>query len=420
MMNTPLLLKNVLHNGSTVSIRIRNGIYETIAPHLTHCDGEEVFDCGGRLAILPAFYNTHTHAAMSLLRGYADDYPLFQWLTEYVWPLEQHLQPDDVYQGTRLAILEMIRTGTVFFNDMYWFQEGAVRAVEEMGIRAMIGMLHLKNADAAGVHNDYLKQNRKNFSHRIQVCHAPHSIYTLDTEHLRQVAEQVDDDGMLIHIHLAETKKEFEDCLNEHNMTPARYLDSMGLLRKNTLLAHAIYLNDEDIKLIKERGCVPAHIPASNMKLASGRFPMERYLRAGCPVALGTDSACSNNNLSMLEEMKLAALLAKLGTENPECCPAHTVYDMATVNGAAAFGLHAGVIAEGYLADGILIRTDVPAMIPTYHLHSNLVYAAEPSCIDSVICDGKFLMKHGVIEGEQEILAAANESAHKLVERVRK
>ncbi|MBR2435706.1 MAG: amidohydrolase family protein, partial [Lentisphaeria bacterium] len=201
---------------------------------------------------------------------------------------------------------------------------------------------------------------------------------------------------------------------------PARYLDSMGLLRKNTLLAHAIYLNDEDIKLIKERGCVPAHIPASNMKLASGRFPMERYLRAGCSVALGTDSACSNNNLSMLEEMKLAALLAKLGTENPECCPAHTVYDMATVNGAAAFGLHAGVIAEGYLADGILIRTDVPAMIPTYHLHSNLVYAAEPSCIDSVICDGKFLMKHGVIEGEQEILAAANESAHKLVERVRK
>jgi 5-methylthioadenosine/S-adenosylhomocysteine deaminase len=160
-------------------------------------------------------------------------------------------------------------------------------------------------------------------------------------------------------------------------------------------------------------------MPASNMKLASGRFPGEAILKHHSRIALGTDGACSNNNLSMMEEMKLAALLAKLGSENPETFPAPLVYDMASRRGADAFGLHAGVIQEGYLADAILVDLNTPAMTPDFHTISNMVYAADPSCIDSVICDGKFLMKHHVIDGEQEILAAARESAHKLVERLK-
>ncbi len=413
-----LFLKNVIHSGKPVNIRIRNGQFVKISPDLLPQDGEEVFDGACRLAILPAFYNAHTHAAMTLMRGYADDVELFRWLNEFIWPLEAKLTPEDVYNGSRLAILEMIRTGTVFFNDMYWYQKETVRAAEEMGIRACIGMLQLSNA-GANTDNEWLRENRHTFSSRIQTALAPHAIYTVDTPTLRKTAEMASGQNELIHIHLAETKREFDDCINQHNMTPVKYLDSLGLLTPRTILAHSIYLTEDDIRIIAERQSVPVHIPASNMKLASGRFPGEAILQHHSKIALGTDGACSNNNLSMMEEMKLAALLAKLGSENPETFPAPLVYDMASRRGADAFGIHAGVIQEGYLADAILVDLNTPAMTPNFHTISNMVYAADPSCIDSVICDGKFLMKHHVIDGEQEILAAARESAHKLVERLK-
>ena len=414
-----LLLKNVILARKNTDIRIRNGQFEKIAQNLTPEDGEDLFHANGTLAILPAFYNAHTHAAMTLMRGYADDLELFRWLSEMIWPLEAQLTPEDVYNGSRLAILEMIRSGTVFFNDMYWFQKQTVRAAEEMGIRACIGLLQLSNGND-NTDNEWLKENRNSFSSRIQTALAPHAIYTVDTETLRKTGEIASGQNELIHIHLAETKKEFDDCINQHNMTPVQYLDTLGLLTPRTILAHSIYLTEDDIKLIAKRNSITVHMPASNMKLASGRFPGETILKHHSRIALGTDGACSNNNLSMIEEMKLAALLAKLGSENPETFPAPLVYDMASRRGAEAFGLHAGVIQEGYLADAILVDLNTPTMTPDFHTISNMVYAADPSVIDSVICDGKFLMKHRVIDGEQEILATARESAHKLVERLKK
>ena len=418
-MNNSLLLKNVILSGKTTDIRICAGQFQKIASGLIPQENEDVFDAKGNLAILPAFYNAHTHAAMTLMRGYADDLELFRWLSEMIWPLEAQLTPEDVYNGSRLAILEMIRSGTVFFNDMYWFQKETVRAAEEMGIRACIGMLQLSNV-SANTDNEWLKENRHTFSSRIQTALAPHAIYTVDTDTLRKTGEIASGQNELIHIHLAETKKEFDDCISQHNMTPVQYLDTLGLLTPRTILAHSIYLTEDDIRLIAKRNSVPVHIPASNMKLASGRFSGENIIKHHSRITLGTDGACSNNNLSMIEEMKLAALLAKLGSENPETFPAPFVYDMASRRGAEAFGLHAGVIQEGYLADAILVDLNTPVMTPNFHTISNMVYAADPSVIDSVICDGKFLMKHRVVEGEQEIIAAARESAHKLVERLKK
>ena len=413
-----LFLKDVIHDGKSVNIRIRDGVFRSIGADLAPEADEEVFDGGGRLAVLPAFYNLHTHAAMSLMRGYADDLALFSWLSEWIWPLEARLTPEDVYAGTRLAILEMIRSGTVFFNDMYWYQKETVRAASEMGVRCWTGAMYLSGASPeleAKLDNQYLLENRASFPSRIRTGYAPHAIYTVCEKDLRAIAEKAAADGLSVQIHLAETKKEYDDCLAQHGMTPLAYIDSLGLLTPKTVLAHAVYLDDPDMALAAERGAVLVHNPCSNMKLASGRFRAEAALKASCRIALGTDGACSNNSLSMLDEMKSAALLAKVGTLDPELMDARTVFDMATKNGAEAAGLHAGVIEEGRLADCILVDLDAPPMVPCHNLISNMVYAADPSCIDSVICDGKFLMKHHHIDGEEEILADARRAVRRLV-----
>ncbi len=416
-----LFLKDIILDGKNTNIRIRDGKFQSFGAELTPADGEQVLDGRGSLAVLPAFYNGHTHAAMSLMRGYADDLELFTWLNDHIWPFEAKLTREDVYNGTRLAILEMIRSGTVFFNDQYFLQKEAVRAVEEMGVRACIGMLALTLPDGsmpANVDNRWLLDNRKEFSGRIQLSYSPHAIYTVSEKKLREFAELAAAENGIIHTHLAETQKEFDDCLGQHNMTPVTYLDSLGLLTEKTVLAHSVYLNDHDMEIIHERKSVLVHNPVSNMKLCSGRFRAETALAAGCRCALGTDGACSNNSLSMMDEMKSAALLAKLGSGNPKLFDAKTVFGMATANGADAFGIHAGVIAEGYLADCILVNRNAVTLVPGTNLISDMVYAADSSCIDSVVCNGKVLMEHGRIEGEEEIIAKARESMRNLLAKV--
>ena len=420
-MNT-LLVQHVLLNGETRDILIEGPRFKAIAPRLDVTAAHTVDGTGK--AIVPAFYNAHTHAAMTSMRGYADDIELFAWLQEHIWPFEKHICADDVYHFSRLAVLEMIRTGTVFFNDMYWYGPATVRAVEEMGIRAAIGRMFIESSPGVVTErnvreNEALEALVPSLSGRVQLTFAPHAVYTVSGQTLRMAAEAARAKDGLIHVHASETRAEVEDCLNAHGMTPVAWLDACGMLTPKTILAHAIHLTQEDIVLIRDRDCVLAHMPCSNFKLASGQFRFREVAESGCRVTLGTDGCASNNNLSMLEEMKFAALSAKGQAHVPTAAPAQAVFDSATRLGAEAFGIDAGVIAEGKLADALLIDLRHPLMVPCHNLTSNLVYSADSSCIDTVICDGRVLMENKTVPNERDIIEAAQDTCRRLLARMR-
>jgi len=400
-----LLIRNVLHEGQKTNILIDGNVFADMkAPGDAAAD--RVVDAGGK-AILPAFYNTHTHAAMSLVRGYADDMPLFKWLSEYIWPYEDKLTEEDIYIGSRLAILEMIKSGTVFFSDMYFDLPQTIQAIDEMGVRAALGVTFMNNHSKLVRMEkvEYMKAWSDPTGGRIQLTAAPHAIYTADEGQLRLAASTARELGMKIHIHLSETEQEVKDCIKEHGTTPVRYLESLGFLGPDVVAAHVVHVDDEEIEILRKHGVTVAHCPCSNMKLGSGVFRYEAMIKAGVKVTLATDGDSSNNNLDMREEMKFAALLAKC-SGNPEVLPAEQVLGWATAAGAEAFGLKAGVIAPGYLADCLLVNLENEKMTPCHHLVSNWVYAADSSCIDTVICDGRIIMEGRHVPGEEEILAA--------------
>ena len=389
-----LLIKDVRLDDRITDILIADGRFKSLeAPAGTVAD--KVIDASG-MAILPPFYNTHTHAAMTLLRGYADDMPLHKWLQEYIWPYEDKLTPQDIREGSRLAVREMIKTGTVFFSDMYFDIEETVDVVRESGMRAAIGVTfvesHSKSQQAEKL--ELLKHWTDPTGGRITLTVAPHAVYTVGPDLLVRCADTARSLGLKLHIHLCETRKEVDDCLAEHGMTPVRYLDSLGFLGPDVIAAHVVHVDPEEAAILAERGVTISHCPCSNLKLASGFFPYKLLKEAGCRITLGTDGASSNNNLDMREEMKFAALVSKACSGNPEVMPAAEAMDMACRQGAEAFGINAGVIAEGKLADAILVDLSDVRMQPCHHLLSNWVYAAGSSCIDTVICDGIILMEH--------------------------
>ena len=388
-----LLINHTLLNGKKTNILIAENRFRNLAaPAGTEAD--TVIDAEG-MAILPPFYNTHTHAAMSLLRGYADDLPLQQWLNDYIWPYENKMTRQDIREGSRLAVREMIRTGTVFFSDMYFDIEETIDIVQEYGLRAAIGVTfvesHSKSQQAEKL--DMLRQWVDPTGGLITLTVAPHAIYTVGSELLVQCAETARSLGLKLHIHLSETRTEVEDCVREHGTTPVRYLENLGFLGPDVIAAHVVHVDEEEADILARRGVTIAHCPCSNMKLASGIFPYKLLHEAGCRITLGTDGDSSNNNLDMREEMKFAALLAKVISGDPEIMPAPEALAVASRNGAVAFGLDAGEIREGALADALLVRLDDERMQPCHSLVSNWVYAAGSSCIDTVICNGRMLMK---------------------------
>ena len=388
-----LLIRNVQLNGRQTGILVKDGRFSDLcAPEGTTAD--TVVDAAG-MAILPPFYNTHTHAAMSLLRGYADDMPLQKWLQEYIWPFEDKLTPADIRKGSELAVREMIKGGTVFFSDMYFDIEETIEVVQRYGMRAAIGVTfveaHSKSQQADKL--DMLRHWSDPTGGRITLTVAPHAIYTVGPELLVRCADTARDLGLKLHIHLSETRKEVEDCLREHGTTPVRYLNGLGVLGPDVIAAHVVHVDEEEAEILAARGVTISHCPCSNMKLASGVFPYALMRKAGCRITLGTDGDSSNNNLDMREEMKFAALSAKVNSGDPRTLPADEALDMATRNGAEAFGIDAGVIAEGKWADAILVRLDDERMQPCHHLVSNWVYAAGSSCVDTVICNGRLLMQ---------------------------
>lgn len=412
-----ILIKNVRLHGETVDVFIHENRFSSIG---TNIDAPAEFIINGTgKAILPSFCNAHTHAAMTLMRGYADDLDLHTWLSEHIWPFEARLTEDDIYWGSKLACLEMIRSGTTFFADMYWHWRGTARAVEEMGLRAALSAAFFDFEDPVRAENmkaqiQELHAASQDYSPRIQFLLGPHAIYTVSTSSLTWLNAYAQKHGLRLHLHLSETKKEVEDCLAKHGKRPVDYLDSLGMLGPSLILAHAIWMTEAEVRLLAERGVGVVHCPVSNMKLCSGQFDYATMRRLGVPIALGTDGCSSNNNLDMLEEAKIASLLAKITALDPTLCPAQEALDMATVNGADIYGLASGRIASGWLADCILVDLNHVRMVPGHNIVSNLIYSAGSACVDTTICDGRILMQDGVVDGEAEILAQVRATVERL------
>ncbi|WP_372807697.1 amidohydrolase [Pontiella sp.] len=411
-----MLIRDVELGGTRTDVLIEGNRFRRIGPNLA-AGTAAVLDGTGK-AIVPTFVNMHTHASMTLLRSYADDLELHDWLANYIWPLEAKLDEEDIYHGARLACLEMIKSGTTCFNDMYWHFHGVARAVEESGIRAMLSSVFIDFNEAGRARNEQrqaarLFEEATRYSDRIGFALGPHAIYTVSEASLRWAKAFASEHGLPIHIHLSETAKEVEDCLAAHGLRPVQWLEKIGWLGPNVIAAHVIHVDDDEIGILANRGVKVVHNPASNMKLASGSFPYARMKAAGVRISLGTDGASSNNNLCMLEEMKIAALHAKLVHADPTVLPAAEAFDMATTTGAQALGVECGAVAEGMLADCMLVDLSNPRLAPGYQLIDDLVYSADSSCIDTVICDGRILMENGRVAGEEQIVAEAREYVKK-------
>ncbi|MDD1705035.1 MAG: amidohydrolase family protein [Methanoregula sp.] len=386
-------------------------------------EADYIIDADGALA-LPGLVNTHTHAAMSLFRGYADDMILQDWLGQKIWPLEAHLTGEDVYWGTKLACLEMIRTGTVAFNDMYFFMEDAARAVDESGIRAVLsyGFIDLfsdeKRENECRATEKFTRHVGSMNNPRIKSAVGPHAIYTVSPKGLEWCAEFAEEQEIGIHIHLSETEKEVNDCVAGHGRRPAALLDDYGILTPRTIAAHCCWLNEAECGLLGKRGVSVSHNPASNMKLATNRaMPWQQLVAAGANVCLGTDGCASNNNLDMFEEAKIAALLQKFFWNDPTALPAPLALAMATSAGGKALGFGSGTLAVGASADLILVATRTPCNTPLHNAFSNLVYACNGGSVETTLCNGKVLMLNREIPGEEQTLAAAKAAAEDLVRR---
>ncbi|MDF9830628.1 amidohydrolase [Parabacteroides sp. PF5-6] len=379
-----------------------------------------IINCQFKKAVVPGFVNAHTHAAMTLFRGFGDDMALMPWLEQKIWPNEARMTDEDVYWGAKLACLEMIKSGTTTFYDMYQRLEATAQAVDEMGIRAVLSGVcfdHFKPelAERSKKSIPELQKKMENYSDRLRFSLGPHAIYTVSGELLQWIDRYSKDNNLLIHLHLAETQGEVDDSLRNFGLTPVRYLHQLGILSPRLLIAHGIYVDKEEIALLAEYGVKVAHNPASNMKLGSGiRFPFVEMKEAGVTVGIGTDGCSSSNNLDMVEAMKLAALLGKGWRKDPEILTAPEMLYAATEAGAAIAGLNTGRIAEGCLADLCLIDLCSPVFTPNFNFVSNLVYAANGSSVDTVICDGKILMENRKVPGEEEILRQAQGVALRL------
>lgn len=411
-----ILIKQVEWNGLPADVFISGNRIQKIGD----CSGQtaEIVLDGRNKAILPTFHNAHTHAAMAYMRSYADDIELHAWLNNHVWPFESKVTEEDVYSGARLACLEMIKSGTTFFNDMYWFWHGTARAVEESGIRAALSAVFIDFDDPVKAkeqiaQNERLFAERSRYSDRIIFQLGPHAIYTVSEKSLRWCKEFAAEHNLMIHIHLSETQKEVTDCVAKHGMRPPEYLDSIGFLGPNVTAAHCIWLEKSEMELLAKRGVKALHCPSSNMKLASGKFRFTDAVNAGMQIAIGTDGAASNNCLDMGAEIKIAALLEKHFTGDTTALNAQTAWHAGTRACAGFYGLNSGIIAEGVLADCMLVDLNNERLAPGHHLIADMVYSADSSCIDTVICDGRILMQNRHVEGEEEIIAKGREFKQK-------
>ena len=410
-----LAVTDAVRGGERVGLRAENGLIIELGPEVQPHPGDDVLDAAGGILIEPLI-NGHTHAAMTLFRGYGDDLPLMRWLEEKIWPVERKLEPDDVYWGTRLACLEMIRSGTVRFWDMYWHAPAAARAVADAGLRATVAA-PLIDIDGR---SEEMRQTALasldeivDAGERVDAGLAPHAIYTVTEASLRWIAELAAERGFPVQIHLSETEQEVIDCVAAHGERPAHYLDRVGLLTPRTVLPHGVWLNDDELELIAERGAVVVTNPVANLKLAVGAvFPYGRARAAGVQVGLGTDGPGSNNSLDLFADMKVLALIQKHAADDPAAIGAAETWEIATGRRAPLLGAAPG-LHPGQPADFLLLRAAVPEL-SFGELPAALVYAASGAVVHSTVVAGRVLMRSGEIEGAEEVLAHALERARGL------
>ncbi|OJF17372.1 MAG: N-ethylammeline chlorohydrolase [Bacillaceae bacterium G1] len=390
--------------GTTIAdgwLVVEDGIIRYVGP--PKVDEPGTFDAMTNLRgkiLLPGLVNTHTHAAMSLLRGYADDLPLQQWLEEKMWPMEAQFTDREVYWGSALSVVEMIKSGTTCFADMYDHMDQVARVVEEAGVRACLARGVIGLGEPAVVQGkiaemtQFAKAYHGAANGRITTMVSPHALYTCPPEVLEQIIAISEELDLPIHTHLSETKKEVEDCWATYGKPPVLVLEEIGLFRRPTHVAHAVHLTEAELDLLAQRGVSVSHNPGSNLKLASGIAPVPAMLRRGMTVSLGTDGAASNNNLDMFEEMRLASLIHKGNTLDPLAVSAEQALAMATVEGAKSLGLDAviGTLEAGKEADFIVVQPTQPHWQPLYDPVSHLVYSARAEDVLDVYVQGKPIM----------------------------
>jgi 5-methylthioadenosine/S-adenosylhomocysteine deaminase len=403
-------------DGGPTAIRCEGDTITAVGSAVAAQPGDEQIDARG-MALIPPFVNGHTHAAMTLFRGFGDDLPLMEWLQTKIWPAEAALTPDDCYWGTRLACIEMIRSGTGRFFDMYWHGTDVARAVEDSGLRATVSAVLIDGLDAArgeALRGQALESldELAQFGERITASLGPHAIYTVSAESLEWLADVSADRGVPVHIHLSETGTEVDDCVEANGKRPAPYVDGLGLLGPNVLLAHGCWLDDAELELIGERGATVVTNPTSNMKLAGGRtFPYPNAAARGVRVGLGTDGTSSNNNLDLLEAMKVLALAQKHAADDPAVLPAGET--LAIAQGQRSSLLGGTPLEPGQPADFLLVRTDLPET-SVGDLAADLVYAANGYAVDTMVVAGTVLMRNREIDGVAEVVAEVRQRAARL------
>jgi 5-methylthioadenosine/S-adenosylhomocysteine deaminase len=403
-------------DGKTVGLRCEEGLIAELAPGVEAAPGDEVIDASGML-LVPPFVNAHTHAAMTLFRGFGDDLPLMEWLEGHIWPAEARLEPEDVYWGTRLAGIEMVRSGTARFVDMYWHDAEVARAVEDAGLRAVVSSVFIDGLDPE--RGEVLRAAAIAGLDALDDCGpliapalGPHAIYTVSGESLRWLAEVAAERELILTIHLSETRQEVDDCVEAHGKRPAHYLGELGFLGPRTILAHGVFLDDGELELIAERGATIVSNTSANMKLAvGGAFPYERARKAGVALGLGTDGVSSNNNLDMFEEVKLFSLLAKHDAADPAVASASE--SLAIARGLRSLLLGGTPLEAGQPADFLLLDPETPEL-SAGDLDADLAYAATGSVVDTVVVAGRALMRGREVEGEREAIAEVRERAARL------
>ena len=431
-MDNIILIKNALilnpnsSDNKRQSILIKDNLICEISDSIDEENADKVIDAADKIA-LPGFINTHTHLSMALFRGLADDLSLDSWLNDHIWPMEANLNGEYCYIGALLGAVELIKSGTTTFSDMYFYMEDVARAVDESGIRAVLSYGMIDFGDEEKRKNE-IESNLSLFKAcngmadgRIKVFFGPHSPYTASEELLIKVRELADEYNMGIHIHVSETQKEINDVSDEKGLRPFEYLEKIGFLGPDVVAAHCVWLSDNEIDIIKKHNVKVSHNPCSNMKLASGVAPVSKLIDNDICVSIGTDGASSNNNLDLIEELKTASLLQKVSTLDPKVLNSNEAIEMATIKGAEALGLDSeiGSIEVGKKADIILIDTNSANMVPdSSALSSNVIYSANGLNVDTTICNGKILMENKKLTtlDEDEIYAKAKQAIKELKE----
>ncbi|MCX6771505.1 MAG: amidohydrolase [Candidatus Micrarchaeota archaeon] len=417
-----LLVKNAtLPSGKKSDILIEDSLISKMAPSIT-ARTEEKIDASGKIA-LPGLINTHTHAAMTLFRGIGEDATLHDWLAA-VRAVEVKVTPRQIRAGSALATAEMIRSGTTCFNDMYFFMDEVAEAVQESGMRAVLGYSMVDMGDVGKrkselkICEQFIKDWQGKADGRISASVPPHSLYLCSKELLAASEALSKKYSVPLHIHLSETRKEVFDCLSAHKLRPVPYLDSLGLLSSRTIAAHCVWLTKEEVRLLANRKVSASLCPVSNMKLAGGAIaPLPEIQQLGMNVSLGTDGSASNDSLSMFETMKFLALSVKNARWDATAATAQQMLFAATEGGAAALGINAGALAAGKLADIILLDARAPNLVPAHNIAANLVYSAHAGNVTDSIINGKVVMRERKLLtlDEEKVVERAQKEAERLV-----